>query len=190
MKTLFVKTLAIFLFILSIIFSNIASAQIKVGYVDSEIILKQLPESETIKQELEALQKLYLDTIQTRENELKEKAELFKTKYEEAQQLVSSGTVTSEEEIKKLEEELGNLQNEIRDLDEGLVIYKQKVQNELIQKQSELFKPVKDKVIKVIEEVAKKMKINFVFDKAEEYGILIYGDKEFDITFKVLDQLK
>ena len=88
MKTLFVKTLAIFLFILSIIFSNNASAQIKVGYVDSEIILKQLPESETIKQELEALQKLYLDTIQTRENELKEKAELFKTKYEEAQQLV------------------------------------------------------------------------------------------------------
>ena len=71
-----------------------------------------------------------------------------------------------------------------------MVIYKQKVQNELIQKQSELFKPVKDKVIKVIEEVAKKMKINFVFDKAEEYGILIYGDKEFDITFKVLDQLK
>ena len=82
MKTLFVKTLAIFLFILSIIFSNNASAQIKVGYVDSEIILKQLPESEKIKTELEALQKLYLDTIQTRETELKEKAEIFKTKYE------------------------------------------------------------------------------------------------------------
>ncbi|MFC2093348.1 OmpH family outer membrane protein, partial [Bacteroidota bacterium] len=98
------------------------------------------------------------------------------------------GTVTSEEEIKKLEEELGNLQNEIRDLDEGLVFFKQKVQNELIQKQSELFKPIKEKVTKVIEEVAKKMKINFVFDKAD--GILIYGDKEFDITFKVLDELK
>ena len=66
MKTLFVKTLAIFLFILYFIFSNNASAQIKVGYVDSEIILKQLPESEKIKTELEALQKLYLDTIQTK----------------------------------------------------------------------------------------------------------------------------
>jgi len=188
LKTLFIKTITIFLFFLSIIFSNDASAQIKVGYVDSEIILKQLPESEKIKTELEAIQKLYLDTVQTKENELKEKAEIFKTKYEEAQNLVSSGTVTSEEEINKLEEELSNLQNEIRDLDEGLAIYKQKVQNELIQKQSELFKPVKEKVTKVIEKVAKKMKINFVFDKAD--GILIYGDKEFDITFKVLDQLK
>ena len=32
------------------------------------------------------------------------------------------------------------------------------------------------------------MKINFVFDKAD--GSLLYGDKEFDITFKVLDKLK
>jgi hypothetical protein len=32
------------------------------------------------------------------------------------------------------------------------------------------------------------MKINFVFDKAESN--LIYGDKEFDITFKILDKLK
>ena len=81
MKTLFIKTITIFLFFLSIIFSNDASAQIKVGYVDSEIILKQLPESEKIKTELEAIQKLYLDTVQTKENELKEKAEIFKTKY-------------------------------------------------------------------------------------------------------------
>jgi outer membrane protein len=159
-----------------------------VGYVDSEIILKQLPEAEQIKQELEALQKLYLDTIQAKENELKEKAETFKTKYEEAQELVASGTITSEEDIKKLEDELAVMQNEIRGLDEGLVIYKQKIQNDLLQKQADLFKPVKDKITKVIEEVAKKMKINFVFDKAD--GTLIYGDKEFDITFKVLDKLK
>ena len=171
-----------------LIFSGNSYAQLKIGYVDSEVILKQLPEYQKIMDELEALQKLYLDTVQTKENELKEKAENFKIKYEEAEALVSSGTVTSEEEIKQLENELAELQNEIRTLDEGLAIYKQKVQNDLLQKQAELFEPIKEKVTKVIEEVAKQMKINFVFDKAD--GILLYGDKEFDITFKVLDKLK
>ena len=58
----------------------------------------------------------------------------------------------------------------------------------MVQKQSEMFKPIKEKITKAIESVAKEMKINFVFDKAD--GTLIYGDKEFDITFKVLDKLK
>ena len=187
LKTKIIKTFIIFLFLSLFIFSGNSYAQIKIGYVDSEVILKQLPEYQKIMDELEALQKLYLDTIQTKENELKEKAENFKTKYEEAEALVSSGQITSEE-IKQLEAELANLQNEIRTLDEGLAIYKQKVQNDLLQKQAELFEPIKEKVTKVIEEVAKQMKINFVFDKAD--GILLYGDKEFDITFKVLDKLK
>lgn len=188
MKTTIIKTFILFLFFSLFVFSGNSYAQVKIGYVDSEIILKQLPEYKKITDELEALQKLYLDTIQTKENELKEKAENFKTKYEEAEALVSSGQVTSEEEIQQLEDELAQLQNEIRTLDEELAIYKQGIQNDLMQKQAELFEPVKEKVTKVIEEVAKKMKINFVFDKAD--GILLYGDKEFDITFKVLDKLK
>lgn len=51
-----------------------------------------------------------------------------------------------------------------------------------------MFKPIKEKITKAIENVAKDLKINFVFDKAD--GTLIYGDKEYDITFKVLDKLK
>jgi outer membrane protein len=80
------------------------------------------------------------------------------------------------------------MQQEIQTLGEGLDVYKQSIQNILLQRQSELFKPVKEKITKTIEEVAKSMKINFVFDKAD--GTLLYGDKEYDITFKVLDKLK
>jgi outer membrane protein len=126
--------------------------------------------------------------MQTKENELKSKAEIFKTKYEDAQNRVKSGAITSESEIKSLEEEMGGLQSELQNLSEALDGYKSNVQNSLLLKQSELFKPLKDKITKTIEEVAKSMKINFVFDKAD--GSLLYGDKEFDITFKVLDKLK
>jgi outer membrane protein len=164
------------------------TAQPKLGYVDSEVILKQLPESQRVQSDLEALQRQYLDTIQMKETELKSKAESFKTKYEDAQKRVESGAVKTESELKALNDEMSQLQMEIQNLGEQLEVYRQYAQNIILQKQSEMFKPIREKVTKAIEDVAKSMKINFVFDKAD--GTLIYGDKEFDITFKVLDKLK
>lgn len=187
MKTKF-AFLAIMLLAVVFGFVNPVSSQIKVGFVDSEVILKQLPESKKVQEQLEAIQKQYLDTITGKENELKTKAEDFKTQYEAAQKKVESGEVKSEAEIKALNEEINALQKELQLLDDGLTAYKQKAREDLLSIQSELFKPIKDKVIKTIEDVSKEMKINFVFDKAE--GTLLYGDKEFDITFKVLDKLK
>lgn len=169
-------------------FSGELRSQVKLGYVDSEIILKQLPEAQQVQKELEDLQKLYLDTIQTKENEIKSKAETFKSKYDDAQKKVETGEVKSEGELKVLQDEIGALQQELQNLDEGLSLYKQNTQNSLLLRQQELFKPVKDKITKTIEDIAKSLKINFVFDKAD--GTLLFGDKEFDITFKVLDKLK
>lgn len=184
--------LKVVLFVLAVATSAICSnnlyAQVNVGFVDSEVIIKQLPEAQQVQKQLEDLQKLYVDTITTKENDLKEKAETFQTKYQQAQSDIQNGVITSQEQIDALQGELEAMQTEIRTLDEGLTVYKQKVQNDLLGKQSELFQPVKDKITKTIESVAKEMKINFVFDKAD--GTLLYGDKKYDITFKVLDKLK
>ena len=56
-------------------------------------------------------------------------------------------------------------------------------------KQEEIFNPVKDKIYKAIEEVAKKEGMQFVFDKSGDI-ILLYADPQYDITYKVLDKLK
>lgn len=170
------------------IFTGSAYSQVKIGYVDSETILKQLPEAQKVQSELEGLQKLYLDTVQTKENDIKSKAEVFKAKYDDAQQRVESGAIKSDAEMRELQNEISGMQQDIQVLGESLDNYKQNVQNALLQRQAELFKPVKDKITKTIEEVAKALKINFVFDKAD--GTLLYGDKDSDITFKVLDKLK
>ena len=188
MKTSYVKYFLLAFAMLSMFFYGEATSQVKIGYVDSETILKQLPEAQKVQTELEGLQKLYLDSIQTRESDIKAKAEIFKGQYEDAQKKVESGAIKSDAEMKSLQEEIGGLQKEIQTLGEALDAYKQNVQQVLLQRQSELFKPVKERITKTIEEVAKSMKINFVFDKAD--GTMIYGDKDFDITFKVLDKLK
>ena len=187
MKKNYLKTAILFVVIMfTACFAN--AQNLKVGYVDSEVILKQLPESQKVLAELEGLKKLYIDTVQAKEKDLKSNAESFKSRYEEAQKSVESGKVKTEDELKKLNEEMQSLQKGLQDQDEALTVYKQKIQEELLQKQNELFKPIKEKITKAIENVAKDLKINFVFDKAD--GTLIYGDKEYDITFKVLDKLK
>lgn len=179
------------LFAFVIIAGNVYSQQtLKLGYVDSEVIIKQLPEYKLITDELEALQKSYLDTISTRENEIKSKAEVFKTKYEDAQKKVESGVIKTDEEMKALNQEISDLQRELQSLDDNLSTYKQTVREALYEKQNLLFKPVQEKVKKAIEDLAKEMKVNFVFDKTDSVGALLYGDKEFDLTFKVLDKLK
>lgn len=188
MKTSYLKLILILIAAVCLFSFTDGMSQIKLGFVDSETILKQLPEAQKVQTELEGMQKLYVDTIQAKENEIKNKADNFKARYDEAQKKVESGLVKSDAEMKTLQDEIGELQKEVQTLDENLSLYKQNIQNVLVAKQAELFKPVKEKITKTIEEVAKTMKINFVFDKAD--GTLLYGDKEFDITFKVLDKLK
>ena len=163
------------------------NAQVKMAFVDSEVIIAQLPEAQEVKKKLEDMQKLYVDTITAAETDIKSKADAFKTKYEDAQKQIEAGKLTADQ-IKTLEGELGLMQEEVQNLDQQLAAYKQGVQKVLYDAQVELFKPVKEKITKAIEGLAKELKYNMVLDKASD--ALIYGDKEIDITFKVLDKLK
>ena len=178
------KVIISLLFIVAAVSLN---AQVKVAFVDSEIIIAQLPEAVEVRKQLEAQQKLYVDSITTKDSEIKTKADVFKTKYEDAQNQMKAGKL-NEEQIKSLEQELGLMQDEINRLDQELTLYKQNVQKILYDMQIELFKPVREKITKAIEALAKELKYNMVFDKAGD--ALIYGDKDIDITFKVLDKLK
>ncbi|HEY3251669.1 MAG TPA: OmpH family outer membrane protein [Ignavibacteria bacterium] len=166
---------------------QLSVAQVKVAFVDSETIIGQLPEAQAVKTQLEGLQKLYVDTVTAKEEEIKTKADAFKAKYEDAQKQIEAGKLT-QDQIKNLESELGLLQDEVTRLDQELALYKQNVQKSLLDTQAELFKPVREKITKAIEGLAKELKYSMVFDKASD--ALIYGDKEIDITFKVLDKLK
>lgn len=55
-------------------------------------------------------------------------------------------------------------------------------------KQQDLMAPITDKVYEAIEQVAKNMGINFIFDKTGDV-VLLYADTEYDLTFKVMDVL-
>jgi len=152
-------------------------AGIKLGFVDSEIILKQLPEAIKAQGDLDALIQKWnaqLDSMgqtfqQAYTNYQKQAATMKEAQKNEVQQkLVAQQQMVEEYRRSKFAQGTG----------------------EVYQKQEEFLKPVKDKVLKTIETVAKEEGMQFVFDKTEQAAILLYADSAYEITYKVLDKLK
>jgi outer membrane protein len=84
-------------------------------------------------------------------------------------------------------------QQEIYDLDQKLREYKlEKLGNdgELAKQQDKILSPIKDKILKAIEKIAKEQKYSFVFDQTESVRVLLYGEATADLTYKVIDRLK
>ncbi len=58
-------------------------------------------------------------------------------------------------------------------------------QNALAKKEQDLIAPIRQKIDSAIESISKKDGYSLIFEK----GARVYGDAEYDITFKVMDQL-
>ncbi len=84
-------------------------------------------------------------------------------------------------------------QQEIYDMDQKLRDYKTGKlgsDGELAKKQEQILNPIKDKILKAIEKVAKDLKYSFVFDQTETVRVMLYGESSADLTYKVIDRLK
>lgn len=153
-----------------------SQSDIKIGYVDSNIILTQLPEAIKAQGELDAL-------ITRWRGVLDSLTQVYQKALEDYQKQANTMN-----DAKKLE-----AQQNIIQLEQNIMDYRRQKfgdnTGEIYLKQAELLDPVKDKIFVAIEEVAKSENIKFVFDKTGEI-ILLYADSEFDITYKVLDRLK
>lgn len=169
------KALSSFVLFFVLIFVSGISAQSKIGYVDSDAIMEQLSEAQDARTQLDAF-------IQEWQVELKRLESEWKTKYDsyEKRKLILSdqNRADLESELIKLEQKIG----EYREKKFG-------TNGELFQKQDELMKPVQNKVFTVINEVALKEDLDFVFDRSGGI-LLLYAKEKYDITNLVLEKLK
>ena len=169
------KKLTLILFILGTFVSETIFAQLKIGFVDSNTIMKQLPDAQDA-------QKILDGTIQEWKVELSKKEATLKSQKKnfEDKKLILSNIKKSE-----LQKEMKNLEKEISD-------YRNKkfgVNGELFKKQKELMKPIENKVFNVIKDVAKEKDLDFVFDRSGDI-IFLYAKEKYDITNDVLEKLK
>ena len=178
MKASIVRTRTAFTVVVLACFISASPAhaqQQKIGYVNSETILKELPEAKDAKEKLAAIVKGWNDEIEKMSKDLQDKYE----DYQKKQGLYNEQTKQSEQ--KKLIDQEQKM-NEYRQQKFGQ-------QGELALQQDKVMQPIKEKVFKAIEQVAKEQKLSFVFDKAGDV-LLLYADKGADYTFIVIDRLK
>lgn len=155
----------------------VASAQAtKLAFVDSEVILRELPEAQKAQKDLEAMVKAWQDELEKMGQNLQKEIE----EYQKKEPLLSPQK--KEEEQRRL----GELQQKAREYQYQK--FDPRVGEAATEREKRLA-PIREKILKAIEEVAKEEGFAFVFDKAGD-AILLYADSKFNLTYKVLDRLK
>ena len=155
--------------------SVFAQAQ-KIGYVDSQVILTQYAAAIKAQGDLDALTNLWSSQLDSMTAQYQKKLSDYQ----------KQANVMSEEQKVAAQQDVVNMEQKIMDF------RRQKFSQpdgEIYAKQDEIFAPVKAKIYAAIEKVAVEEGMKFIFDKSGDI-LLLYADSAFDVTFKVLDQLK
>jgi outer membrane protein len=161
-----IKLSLIFFFFITIQTSH---AQ-KSGYINSTLILSEMPELINSERTLEALQKRL-------QKEGQAKVTAFQQKVAKLQDLAQSGQLTpqqQQEESSKLEKEQAEIEK-----------FEQEMVYTLESKRNELLEPIYAKLNEVIKQVAKENSIDIVL----ESNSLLYGNDAYDLTTKVKSKL-
>lgn len=158
-----------------ILLASFSYAQPKIGYVDSDAIMKQLPDAQDTQKKLDAMIKEWQEELNKMEKD-------WKTKYEDYEK---RKLILSEQKRVEIEKELVGLEDQISKYRQD----KFGVRGELFQKQEELMKPIQNRIFTAIQEIAKENEYDFIFDRSGDI-IFLYAKEEYDVTNLVLEKLK
>lgn len=164
-----------FLFIiLSFFIGTTINAQTKgnkVGYIDMEYILQNVPDYIEAKAQLEQKAQKWKQEIETKKLEINKLTEALKA---EKPLLTAELIEERETEIKFLESEKLDYQQKRFGPNGDLIIQK-----------SGLVKPIQDQVFTAVQDIAEAKKYDFIFDKSSHLTIL-FAAKRFDISDQVI----
>jgi outer membrane protein len=166
-KKILIAVVAIFLF------SSLAVTQTqRMAFVDSETILGQLQEAQDAKAAVDEAVKQWQEELDKMGRDLDSSLQDYQNK----------AALYSQQKKEEEQKKLSDMQQKIRDL-------QLKRQQDAAQLRDTKFQPIRNKVLKAIEGVAKEEGFTFVFDKLNQ-TVLLYADVKYDLTWKVIDRLK
>lgn len=162
---------------LTLVFVHAMDAQTrgtKIGFIDMEYILQNVPDYTEAKTQLEQKTekwKLEIDTKKIEINKLKD-------------DLKAERALLTKELIDERETEINFLENENLD-------YQQKrfgPNGDLIIQKSLLVKPIQDQVFTAVQDIAERLKYDFIFDKTSDLTML-FAAKRFDLSDQIIRTL-
>jgi len=144
------------------------------AFIDSDYILKNVPEYIEAKERLDKMAERWT-------KEIEERYEVIKTKKSSFDR---EEVLLPKEEKEKRKSEIEKLEKDVIDLQTQHF----GSEGDYFQKRQELVKPIQDRVFTAMKKVAKREGYSFVFDKANQSN-LVYAEKEFDISDSVLEEM-
>ena len=163
------------LFVLCILLGSItfAVAQ-RYAIVDSKYILEKLQDYKQAQLKLDQFSEQWQKEIDQKQADLDK---MYK-EYEAEQVMLSN------ELKKKREDQLFNLEKELRDLQRKRFGF----EGDLFKKRQELVKPIQDRVYNAIQKIAVQRSYDFILDKSEGITV-IFADPKLDRSEDVLREL-
>ena len=152
-----------------------SAAELKLGYIDSELLRKDLPEFKQAQRHMEGLREQYEREMGDRQSKLIKMQEDFRK-----QELLMS-------EARKAELQ-AEFEQQMRQL-EDFRVTKFGPEGELVQKNFELSAPIFEWVNEVLQEVGKEGAYDFIFDVGRNSGIVYAAEGKYDLTESVLERL-
>lgn len=149
-------------------------AQQKIGYVDTEYVLKNMPEYTTVQQKLDKLEQQWRQEIQKKQKEVRALEQEF-----EARELL----YTDEERTRK-QEAIEKARKEVEQLRQQYF----GPNGQLYSRQQELMRPIQERVLEATESVATDGGYDYIVDKKGE-TLFLYAREEHDLSDQVLREL-
>ncbi len=151
-----------------------AQAQHRIGYVDTEYILSKLPEYQAVQQRLDQMVRDWQAELEQRRQEIDRMFEEY-----QARELLYTPEERQRrrEEIARAEAELDRLRQQYFG-----------PEGELFRQQETLLRPLQERILEAIENVAREEGYDYVLDKAAA-PLLLYAPPEHDLSDRVLAEL-
>jgi Skp family chaperone for outer membrane proteins len=143
----------------------------KVGYIDMEYILQNVPNYSEAQSQLEEKAQKWKQEIESKNIEINKLKDALK----------AESPLLTKELIDERETEIKFLENE-------KLVYQQKrfgANGDLITQKLVLAKPIQDQVFTAVQDIAERLKYDFIFDKSSDLTML-FAAKRLDISDQVL----
>jgi outer membrane protein len=146
----------------------------RTGYIDSEYVLQNLPEYATVQQQLDRLEDEWTSEVETKREAVDELRREF-----QARELLYTDEErqAQREAIEEAERELQQLRDRYFGPDGALY-----------SRQAELLRPIQERILAAVEEVATTEGYDYVFDKSGDY-LFLFARDQYDLSADVLREL-
>ena len=163
------------LFLLTLVFmislSMNAQRGVRIGYIDTEFILENVPEYQEATAQLN-------QKVDKWKNEIQAKLSVVEQKRKD---LSNEKALLTRELINEREEDITFEESEILD-------YQQKrfgPNGDLFIQKEQLMQPIQDQIFAAVQDLAGTKKYDFIFDKSSD-AVMLYSAKQFDLSEQII----